>query len=222
MRTREVGIGTRARVPASRSRWVPIISTCAPYGGPCDPWYAGKNWGIYTANVHNYLVANNFSWQVSQAAAGDFETNGHGENPPWDCATKTRAFVDGFTPNNSSLATMYDYGDAWGSAGCWSDDDIGYVAWTGYEAPLPEIYTQQASDRWVNVRLTHFMQFQGTMSECQTDPGTGDIACLVNYGTYSQNEYAPNGAWLTLWNELNANGVGQSTMDFATNIKFGQ
>lgn len=205
----------------NNSKMCPFEGT--PQANGCLVDWAGKNWGTYTGGVRDFLVAIGASWQVTAAAADDMETNGQSESPPWDCATKTIAFVDGFNSQNPASARFYDYGDAWGSAGCWTDAQVHYVAYGAtWNYPLPEIYTVTARSRWVDIRRQYYMKFEGVMTECQSEPTPGQQQCPVTHSFGTQSEWAPAGAWQDLWNALNVAGMGQDTLNFATNIRFTQ
>ncbi len=79
--------------------------------------------------------------------------------------------------------------------------------------PLPEIYTSYATQSWVTVRQQYPMWFIGVMTECkQGDP------LPYYYCTTPAGQYAPSGAWWALWTSLNNVALGQSSLDYATNI----
>ncbi len=193
-----------------------------PYGGACNPTDAGKQWGNLVNNVQIWLNNVNYSWQITAWAGSDMEQPDQFPNPtqPWDCATSTRAFVDGFNRNNPANARLINYGTAWvpkpADGTCWSAADVQYVSW-GASAnwPLPETYFAAATDSWITVRRQYYMIFMGVMTTCrQADPITGNT-CTTPAGWFT-----PYAGWNDLWNKLIANQVGQSSLDYATNIKF--
>jgi hypothetical protein len=182
-----------------------------PFGnqrGACSPSGAGAQWGQLVNDAQTYLVAFRMSWQITAWAANDMETG-------YDCASKTQGFVDGFNGNNPSSAELHDFGDAWIHS-CWTDADVAYMAWHGYDWPMPEIYSQAAADRWTGVRQAYFMNFQGVTTECTGGDPLPTGNCLVN----SHYENSPNQAWNQLVNDLNGHGVGGSSMTYANNIQF--
>jgi hypothetical protein len=128
-----------------------------PSGGSCDPYVAGKKWGSVVNNVQTWLNNNNYSWQIT-AWGGDDMEQPDGVTP-WDCATKTRKFVDGFNDWNPSGALFIDFGTAWVPVpNCWAASDVYYVAWSaGWEEyPQPEIYKQSALNSWINLAIVWF------------------------------------------------------------------
>jgi hypothetical protein len=166
---------------------------CPKSGLGCSRTNAGTQWAKVLAALTANLVSNNFDWQITAWAGDDMETG-------WDSAAKTRDFVDGFNANAPSGSELIDYGDAWSHTG-WTTTDVYYVAYGAtHDWPLPEIYSQAAADRWTDVRVSHYMYFRGVMSTT-----VGNSA---------------NTAWQQLWDTLNANGVGQSSLDYSTRIKY--
>lgn len=189
-----------------------------PFGGSCTPYDAGYQWGNVVNDVQSWLVSTNKSWQITAYAGSDMEQPSGGQI--WDCATKTRQFVDGFTANNPSYALFLNYGTAWLPNACWSVQDVQYVSYgAAYNYPLPEIYTAAARDSWVSVRVQGYMDFVGVMTECTGgDPlPTGD--CWVG-GNINEWQYSPTKAWNEFWNALINNGVGEQSLDYATNIRY--
>lgn len=180
-----------------------------PYSlGSCTPNAAGVQWAQASKDVQSWLSANGYSWQVSTQSGDDIETG-------WDCASRTRPFVDGY--GTISTTGLYDYGDAWLNAPCWTDGDVYYVAYGALPSwPFPEIYSQAAADRWTAVRQSYSMNIQGVMTECRVADPLPQSNCNVNGHT----EFAPSQAWNALVNDLNNHGVGGSNMTWATNIKF--
>ena len=185
-----------------------------PSGG--TPYTAGGWWAAVVYALQSYLSSTGFSSQITAWAGSDMEQPSGGE--AWDCADRTRQFVDGY--NNDVLGTQdfLDYGTAWVPNSCWTAYDVYYVAYgAARDFPLPEIYTGYATDSWVSVRTSYYMFFRGVMTECQQgDPLPFD------YCTSPSDQFAPQKAWLDLWTELNANGVGQSSLQYSTNITWEQ
>lgn len=142
-----------------------------------------------------------------------------GGDEAWDCAAKTRQFVDGY--NGDSLARHFlNYGTAWvpnpANGSCWNAADVYYVSWLApKQYPLSEAYFGSAVDSWVTVRRSYYMRFDGIMSTCsQGDPITGQF-CQSPAGWFT-----PWKGWRDLWEKLNAYGVGQPSVGFATNIRY--
>jgi hypothetical protein len=70
-------------------------------------------------------------------------------------------------------------------------------------------------DRSIAIRRSYYMRFEGVMSTCKEgDPISGQFC------QNPQGWYTPWKGWRDLWEKLNANGVGQSRITFATNIKY--
>ncbi len=180
---------------------------------PCSIYTAGQKWAGMLNTLASWLNSQNYAWQITAWAGDDMETG-------WDSASATRQFVDGFNNQDNCSCLFVDFGDAWQHSG-WTDTDVYYVAWGAtYDVPLPEIYDTggAATNRWTQVRVEYYMFFYGVMTECSgSDPlPTGSCWVSLN-GDY---ENAPNQAWWQLWNTLNANGVGQSTLNYSTNVKW--
>lgn len=165
-----------------------------PIGGlGCLRSRAGTQWANVLGDLTAYVAKSNFSWQITAWAGDDMET-------AWDSGLATREFVDGFNANAPPGSELIDFGDAWSHSG-WTDNDIAYVAYGAtHNWPLPEIYSQAAADRWTALRLGRYIYFRGVMSTT-----TGN---------------SPDLAWQQLWNTLNANGVGQSSLDYSTRIRY--
>ncbi|MDO8615627.1 MAG: hypothetical protein Q7T33_07810 [Dehalococcoidia bacterium] len=190
-------------------------SQMTPSGG--TPNGAGTNWANVAYAVQSYLSNAGYSWQITAWAGSDMEQPG-GEIPPFDCAGRTREFVDGY--NSNSLATSFlDYGTAWVPNGCWTAADVYYVAYgAARNYPLPEVYTQFATDSWVSVRQQGYMSFKGVMTECSGADALPMGSCWVG-GDINEYQFSPTQAWNSLWNTLNSNGFGLSSLEYATNIK---
>lgn len=182
-----------------------------PFGntyGTCSPSGFGAQLANLVDVVKVWLDAHGISWQVSVDVASDMETG-------YDSASKTRPFVDGFNGNDPNGYLLFDYGDAWVN-GSWSTSDIYYVSWgAAHDVPLPEIYTQAGANAWTNVRLSATMYFMGVMAECHSGDPLPSGTCSNPSG---QN--TPTQAWNQLWNTLNANGVGQDGLAYATDINY--
>jgi hypothetical protein len=184
-----------------------------PYGnlrGACSPGGAGGQWGYVVNDVQAYLNSHSYAWQITAWTGDDMETG-------YDCATPTRAFVDGLNGNNPSGARMLDFGDAW-IASCWTDNDVYYVSWlASANWPLPEIYSQAATNRWAAVYNQHTsMTFLGPMTECTGGDPLPTQNCQVVDPQGTRIENAPAQAWSQL-----SSAVGQSsTMPYGTNIHY--
>lgn len=167
---------------------------------------AGSIWADVVRGVHDYLISTGYSTRVAAWAGDDIEQE-------WDCANRTRQFVDGYN-GNPNATTFLDYGTAW-SDPCWTTNDKCYVAYgAAHDYPLPEIYFESAMASWVNLRLSCFMYFYGVMTTCQqNDPLPAD------YCTTPAGWYAPALAWGALYWNLAASGVPQNGLDYATNIR---
>ncbi len=188
-----------------------------PSGGG-TPSGAGSAWADSVRAVQNYLVSNGTSWQIT---ADDMEQPGGGQ--AWDCAnpgppkSPTRSFIDGYN-GNSNRTILLDYGTAWvpnpANGSCWSAADVAYVAYTGLDYPLPEIYFASALNSWISVRKSYYMYFKGVLTTCKDgDPLPSD------YCSNPSGWYAPTLAWNAFWYNLALNGVSQSSLDYAPNIK---
>lgn len=194
-----------------------------PFGGNCNPTDAGRQWGNLLNNIDNWLTTTNRRWQILVWAGSDMEQPSQYPDPLpgdlWDCKQKTRQFVDGFSSNNPALVRLVNFGTAYvpkpADGSCWNAGDVYYVSWVGYSWPLPEIYHGIAADSWVNIRKQYYMNFMGVMTECKQDDTIGGDFCAPP----KQAEYTPNRALFEFMNRLNNNGVGQSTLDYATNIR---
>lgn len=91
---------------------------------------------------------------------------------------------------------------------------MSYVAYTGRDYPLPEIYTTSALNSWISVRQSYDMYFKGVLTECQdADP------LPSSYCANPSGQFAPTHAWQAFWYNLALYGLQQSSLDFATNIK---
>jgi len=159
----------------------------------CTVYNAGVNWAKVQQYIQNTAVANNWSWQVTGWAADDIEVG-------WDTYAKTKDFWAGF---NAQVTTgeLLDYGDAWYNQQDWTDAHIHEAAYgIGAQWPFPEIYSQSAADRWATVDTEYSMYFRGVLS---TTVGN-----------------SPSNAWLDLWNTLNADGVGQTSLEAVSKIAY--
>ncbi|MDE3088787.1 MAG: hypothetical protein KGJ80_05325 [Chloroflexota bacterium] len=192
-----------------------------PYGGACSPNTAGQQWGNVVNSVQTWLNNNGVAWQITAWAGDDMEQSAG--NGGYDCGSQgspTRSFVDGFNSNNPANDLFLDFGTAWvpvpADGSCWSAADVQYVAFVATaDWPLPEIYFGQATDSWVNVRRQYLMWFLGVMTTCnQDDPITGNTC------TFPSGWFTPTSAWWDLWNKLNQYQVGQSSLNYATNIRY--
>ncbi len=182
-----------------------------PFGnsrGACSPSGFGFELGYLVANVRNWVQSMSMTWQVTVDVASDMETG-------YDSYAKTSGFVSGFNGNNPVSAVLLDYGDAWVDSN-WSTANIYYVAWGAtWDVPLPEIYTQAGANAWTSVRRYATMYFWGVMTECHTGDPLPSGTCSNPSG---QN--TPTLGWNQLWNTLNANGVGNGSLNYATNISY--
>ncbi len=185
-----------------------------PYGGNCTPNGAGTQWGTVTNDVKNYLSALGYTWQITVWAGSDMEQPGGTQL--WDCASRTRQYVDGFNANDPSTASFVNYGTAWVPNSCWTVGDVRYVSWgASYDWPVPEIYTQAALDSWMTIRSGQNMTFLGELTECSGGDVLPSSNCMTKYGS---TQWAPIQAWTNLWNTLNNRGFGQASLDYSTNI----
>jgi hypothetical protein len=185
-------------------------------GSPCSISTAGAKWGQMIDAIHNYLVAHKMAWQIAISASDDMETT-------WDSAAATRQFVDTFNANDPAGLAFYDFGDALRSS-TWTDADVYYVAWgASKDLALPEIYVHSAADRWTAVKKEYLngnagaLIFSGVLSECHN---TYPLPQTNTTCSNPSGEYVPYSAWRALWSDLQANGVGQTSLNYASNIKF--
>jgi hypothetical protein len=187
-----------------------------PSGGG-TPSGAGSNWAYVVASVQNYLVARGYSWQISAWAGSDMEQPGGVQ--VWDCADKTRQFVAGYNANSVALKFL-NFGSAWvpnpADGSCWNASDVYYVSWQAPKNyPLPQAYFGSAVDSWVTIRRSYQMTFEGIVATCnQSDPISGAF-CQLPSGWFTTWK-----GWRDLWEKLNAYGVGQAYMNYATNIRY--
>jgi hypothetical protein len=189
-----------------------------PSGGTCNPSTGGAQWGSLISNIQGWLDSTNRSWKITAWAGSDMEQPSGTQ--AWECALRTRQFVDGFKNNNPASARFINYGTAWvpypQDGSCWNAFDVFYVSYVPVPNwPLPEIYFPSATDSWINIRMQYYMQFLGVLATCtQPDLITGD-SCSNPSGWFT-----PDGGWKDLWNKLIANQVSQESLDYSTNIKF--
>lgn len=183
-------------------------------GGSCNISTAGYQWGNVVNDVETWLFNQGWTGQINAYSGADMEqpANAPG-NYYWDCATKTKSFVDGFNGHNPSGAQFFDFGTAWApddypTSGCWAKSDVYHVAYgASANYPQPEIYTGAALTSWTTLGYT--MTYQGVLTDCnQADEITGNTC-------YSSNAYSPTYAWQQLWSKIT-----QSSLDYATNIKY--
>lgn len=205
------------------------ICGSSPYA--CTAAMAGRTWGDAVSVMQGWLTGNGYTAGVNHIkadGASDIQTAAGG----WSCAGDSRTWVDQFNAYNTYSARMIDYGDAYTSPGCWSIQDVYYVAWGAtYSWPLPEIYdtggyqictwvdgfygscTQGFAVESSNNKVT----FVGVMTECQDPDSLPYGPCTVA----GHSEMAPGQAWDGLWNEQSTHPTWiQSSMPYATNIKF--
>ncbi len=192
-----------------------------PYGGACNVSTAGQQLGAVVNGLQSDLNLATISWQITAWAGDDMEqSSGTGGYDCGSVGSPTRAFVDGFNSNNPAYAHLLDYGTAWipmpADGSCWSAADVWYVAYQATaDWPVPEIYTGASTDTWVNIRLNHYTWFLGVMTTCNQDDPISGNTCTSPSGWWT-----PTGAWWDLWNKLNQHGVGQFTLDYATNMRY--
>ncbi len=183
--------------------------------GGGTPYTAGSTWADVVDAVQDYLEdpSRGYDWQITAWAGSDMEQPGGGED--WDCADRTRQFVDGYNAN-ANATVLLNYGTAWVPNPCWTTYDVYYVSYgAALNWPLPEIYTGPATDSWVSIRQSYFMVFKGVMTTCQQGDPLPAIYCTDPSGWF-----APSGAQWDLYKKLDANGVGQDNFGYSTNIKF--
>ncbi len=188
---------------------------------PCDPNEFGRVLKDAVHQVQLWLNQQNYSWQIQAIAAADMETYGA---DGWACAGPTRAMVDGFSQNTIGYYTLWDFGEAITSSGCWSIQDVHYVSWGAAPAwPLPEIYNANFACHWTDGSCRGYaversvgpVTFRGEMTECQNPDPIPYGPCTVA----GRSEYGPGQAWDQLWQRGQTYG-SQSSMPYSTNIKF--
>jgi hypothetical protein len=120
---------------------------CHPGAGcsllPPDFGDAGFYWGVRTNELATYISNSGYAYQESSAAADDAE-------PAWDPAyASTRDFIAGY--NSAAGWLLLDYGSL--EPGYWSSAAEYYVAYSGANFPLPEIYYSSMAAQWEDLEL---------------------------------------------------------------------
>jgi hypothetical protein len=156
---------TAVALARGTSNYCPRESNCSLL--PPDYAAAGTYWGLRTSELANYIAGSGYSSQESSAAAVDAE-------PAWDPVfTSTHDFIAGY--NGSASWLLLDYGSL--ESGYWSRAEEYYVAYTGANFPLPEIYYRSMAESWEGLELWAVanrgssMLILGVTSEWPT-PGT--------------------------------------------------
>jgi hypothetical protein len=193
-----------------------------PFGSPCNIYTAGEQWANITNTVSAWVKSQGYSVQVAVWSADDIETGWD----PFSCSgcKNTADFVNGYNANNSCGCNLGDFGDAWANPN-WTESDVYYVAWgEGYDIPFPEIYSQYAANRWAQVKkdtkngIQGIMIMYGVTTECSGSDPLPSANCYVSGN--NDYEFAPNQAWNALMSAMSNDGVGQSTIPYATNIQY--
>jgi hypothetical protein len=179
-------------------------------------------WATYVSGVASILQGRNRAWHINPWGGNDMEVGW----APYNTGSlptgyqRTKAFIDGYgaqmngTPGISQ-ERLVDFGDAWYNQQDWTDAAIYYKAiGATWDWPLPEIYIQAGADRWTSIRVTQgIFSYMGVMVTCRDAYPLG-TSCSNPAGWFT-----PSQGWNALWNDLINNGVGQSSLDYATNIK---
>ncbi len=132
---------TQAVIARGTSNYCPATSGCSLL--PRDYAAAGSYWGTRTNELTTYIANSGYSSQETSAAADDAE-------PAWDPAfTSTHDFIAGY--NSTAEWMMFDYGSL--ESGYWSRSNEYYVAYTGANFPLPEVYYPSMAASWESLEL---------------------------------------------------------------------
>lgn len=160
---------------------------CANSPAPCDPAAAGQAWAASVDRLQSWVTGNGWGWQITVAAGADFEGDGY---PPWSCAAPTRSFIDGYGAGSTSRGRLYDFGDPFTSAACWSEGDVYYAAWGAtLDWPLAEVYSPYFLGRWTDGSQGNSpgleatfgaIHHMGVMTECTGLDQLPDTNCPVN------------------------------------------
>jgi hypothetical protein len=110
---------------------------------PPDYGAAGSYWGIRTNDLATYISNSGYASQETSAAADDAE-------PAWDPGfASTRHFIAGY--NSAAQWLLFDYGSL--ESGYWSRASEYYVAYTGANFPMPQIYYSSMAASWESLEL---------------------------------------------------------------------
>jgi hypothetical protein len=132
---------TRVVIARGTSNYCHTGSSCSLL--PPSYTAAGSYWGTRTDDLAAYIANSGYSSQESSAAADDAE-------PAWDPGfTSTHDFIAGY--NASADWLMFDYGSL--ESGYWSRANEYYVAYTGANFPLPQVYYSSMAASWENLEL---------------------------------------------------------------------
>ena len=158
-------LNTKVVVARGTSNYCHAGSACSLL--PPDYTAAGAYWGTRTNELATYIFNSGYSSQETSAAADDAE-------PAWDPDfTSTHDFITGY--NSTAAWILFDYGSL--ESGYWSRAHEYYVAYTGANFPLPEIYYTSMAASWESLELWAVanhnvsMLMLGVMSEWPA-PGT--------------------------------------------------
>jgi hypothetical protein len=189
-------------------------------GGYCSAYDAGWEWSNVVTNVENWLQARGYTSRVNARAASDIETYG---GDGWHCAGDSTDFVNGFADNPGGNAIL-DFGDAWTSGGCWTEQQVRYVT-TGRANffGLPETYTQNQLCVYTDgcggaigiERDTGAIEFKGQMTQCLAGDTIPHDYCPAN------DTWTPWQGWNNLWSkQFQFFSGGQGSLPFSTNINY--
>ena len=120
-------------------------------------------------------------------------------------------------------------------APCWVADQVYTVAWAiKNDWPVTQNYNLSHTNRWVSLKVSHTnMRFEGVMTECNVgtdeypagscrvyDPLVDGPCTLPISQCPNHAENSPRAAWNQLWDQMQAYDVGQSTLNYITNIHY--
>jgi len=114
---------------------------------------AGSYWGTRTNELASYIANSGYSSQESSAAADDAE-------PAWDPGfTSTHDFIAGY--NSAANWVLFEFGSL--ESGYWSRANEYYVAYTGANFPLPQVYYSSMAASWEELELWAVANRGGSM-----------------------------------------------------------